>query len=98
MINNEIDDELNNQKNEHNVDPDIIKGKFFEISGSMTRIEAEKSLINEIISQIEDATGQEKKIIRKTAKMFHKSERDQVIQETDDVVNFYDKICSTTKK
>lgn len=82
---------IENQENKNSVDPKIVKGKFTEISGAMLRIEAEKELIKEIVEQISDITGQEKKIISKTAKMYHKAEKDKVLQETDEVVALHDK-------
>lgn len=91
-------DKENKSNNEHSVDPAIIRGKFTEISGAMLRIEAEKELIKEIIQQIEDITGQEKKIITKAAKMYHNSDKDKVMQETDEVIAFHDKIIGITRE
>jgi uncharacterized FlgJ-related protein len=49
-----------------------IKDAMDEISASMTRIEAEKDLIKEIIVELNDNFKISKKILNKMAKTYHK--------------------------
>lgn len=86
-----MQDTENNSKNQHAVDSKVIKQKMIEISASMTRSEAEADLIKEIIEQIAEATGQDKKTIRKAAKVFHRDEKDKALKEAEDVISFVEK-------
>lgn len=63
-----------------------------EISNSMTRIDAEKDLIKDIV----DATSQkfelDKKHVRKLASIYHKQNMTEVKNEYDEVESLYQEI------
>jgi hypothetical protein len=49
-----------------------VKGLVGEVSGSMTRMEAERDLIKEAIKAIADDHDLDKKILRKMCRTYHK--------------------------
>lgn len=63
-----------------------------EISGSMTRIEAERDLIKEIVKDVSDNFQIPKKTVKKIAVTFHKQNLTQVEQEHEEFVELYDKV------
>ena len=54
------------------VDRKKIKDALQEISNSMTRIEAEKDLIKEIVDDLSSSFEFDKKTVRKMARVYHK--------------------------
>lgn len=63
-----------------------------EMSNSMTRIDAEKDLIKDIIQETHDSLGVEKKYIRKLATIWHKQNVNEVKTETDEVMELYEEL------
>jgi hypothetical protein len=63
-----------------------------EMSNSMTRIDAEKDLIKDIIQETHDSLGVEKKYIRKLAIIWHKQNVNEVKTETDEVMELYEEL------
>ena len=74
------------------------KKKFYnaivEISNSMTRTEAERDLINEIIKDLSEEFDINKKIIRKIAKAYHKQNLNEEQQDHDEFVELYEEVVS----
>lgn len=66
-----------------------------EISDSMTRTEAERDLIKEIVKDQSDNLQIPKKVISKIAKTYHKQNLAQEVADHEDFVALYEKI--TTK-
>ena len=60
-----------------------IKGCLHEISNSMTRNEAERDNIREIVNRLHDEFGFKKRMARKLARVFHKRnlEEENALQE-----------------
>lgn len=69
-----------------------IKGKFDEISNSLTRIEAERDLIKEIFSDLKETYEVPPKIARKLAKTYHKRNIQEVVAEHSDFQETYDTV------
>lgn len=69
-----------------------IKDCCFEISSSMTRIEAEKDLIKEAISALAEDTEIPKKYIAKVSRLYHKQNKDAVEAEQGSANDLYDRI------
>jgi hypothetical protein len=69
-----------------------LKGAIQEISNSMTRMEAERDLIKEIIKEQSDQFQIPKKILAKIAKTYHKQNLTQEVEEHEDFVEMYDEI------
>lgn len=69
-----------------------------EISDSMTRTEAERDLIKEIVKDQSDQLQIPKKIISKIAKTFHKQSLHQEVADHEDFVNLYDKVTRADNK
>lgn len=65
-----------------------------ELSNSMTRIDAEKDLMKDIIQETFDSVGVDKKYIRKIAAIYHKQNLTEVKTETDEVMELYDELFS----
>lgn len=63
-----------------------------EISNSLSRIESERDLIKEILSDVEDKFELPKKYTRKVAKIYHKQNISQIQQEQEDLVSIYETV------
>lgn len=63
-----------------------------ELSNSMTRVDAEKDLMKDIIQETHDALGVDKKYIRKLATIWHKQNVNEVKTETDEVMELYEEL------
>ena len=65
-----------------------------EISNSMTRVEAERDLVNEIIKDQSEKFQINKKIIRKIAKAYHKQNLAEEQHDHEEFVELYQEIIS----
>lgn len=63
-----------------------------EISNSMTRIEAERDLIKDIVKDVSDNFQIPRKTVKKIAVTYHKQNLTQVEQEHEEFVDIYDKV------
>jgi hypothetical protein len=63
-----------------------------ELSDSMTRVDAEKDLMKDIIQETYDAIGVDKKHIRKVASIYHKQNLTEVRTETDEIMELYEEV------
>lgn len=73
-------------------DRKAIKDALREISDSMTRMEAEKDLIKDILQTIYDNQKVPKKYTRKLARIYHKQNYTEVQQEQDDLDALYETV------
>jgi len=71
-----------------------VKERLTEISASLTRIEAEREHINEILQDLQDEYELPKKYMRKVAKVYHKQNLNQVKEEFSDVEDIYNAVSS----
>jgi len=69
-----------------------IRDALVEISNSMTRMDAERDLIKNILQDVDDDTGVPKKYIRKMARIYHKQNLNEVKAENDDVETLYETV------
>tara|TARA_Y100000389_G_scaffold160979_1_gene163284 strand:+ start:23 stop:274 length:252 start_codon:yes stop_codon:yes gene_type:complete len=69
-----------------------IAGAIKEISDSMTRMDAEKELITDIIKVTYENHGVDKKHVRKLASIYHKSNMAEVRTENDDIDTLYEEL------
>jgi len=67
-----------------------------EISNSMTRIEAERDLIKNAINDICEEQNLNKKTFRRMAKVYHKQNFRQEIEEQQEFETLYETITNTT--
>jgi uncharacterized protein YukE len=67
-----------------------------EISNSMTRIDAERDLIKTAINDICEEQNLSKKTFRRMAKVYHKQNFKQEIQEQEEFEKLYETITNTT--
>ena len=67
-----------------------------EISKSMTRIDAERDLIKTAINDICEEQNLSKKTFRRMAKVYHKQNFKQEIQEQEEFEKLYETITNTT--
>ncbi|NBP03798.1 MAG: hypothetical protein EBU90_27605 [Proteobacteria bacterium] len=67
-----------------------------EISGSMTRIEAERDFIREAIKNICDEQNLSKKTFRRMAKVYHKQNFTSEIEEHEEFETLYETITNST--
>lgn len=66
-----------------------IKDALQEISDSMTRIQAERDLIKDIVNEVSDTHQLPKKYINKMARIFHKQNFQITQQEQDELESLY---------
>jgi hypothetical protein len=66
-----------------------IKNALQEISDSMTRMEAERDLIKDIIQDVNDNHKLPKKYISKMARIYHKQNFQVTQQETEELEALY---------
>jgi hypothetical protein len=69
-----------------------LQGAIKEISNSLTRTEAERDLIREIVKEQSDKCQVPKKIIAKIAKTYHKQNLTQEVADHEDFVELYEKV------
>ena len=69
-----------------------IKDALIEISASLTRMEAERDLIKDILVEVEDKFELPKKYTRKLARIYHKHNYAEIRQEQDDVETLYETV------
>jgi hypothetical protein len=69
-----------------------IFGAIREISNSMTRIEAERDLIKDIVKDVSDNYQLSRKVVSKMAKVYHKQSLSQTVSEHDEFVETYEEI------
>jgi len=74
-------------------DRKAIKNALQEISSSLTRIEAERDLIKDILQTVQDNQNIPKKYVRKLAKIYHKQNYNEVQQEQDDLETLYETVA-----
>lgn len=79
--------------------PETIKAvnkALQEMSNSMTRIEAERDLIKDIVAGIADDHGVDKKIFRRMARVYHKRNFTTEVQEHAEFENLYETVVGGT--
>jgi archaellum component FlaC len=69
-----------------------ILGAIQEISNSLTRVEAERDLIKDILQDIEDKFELPKKYTRKVAKIYHKQNFKEVQEEQSELETIYETV------
>ena len=69
-----------------------IKKLLAEISGSMTRIEAERDLIRETIKDMSEKFLLPKKTLARMAKVYHKQNYSQEVAEHEEFEDLYETI------
>lgn len=69
-----------------------LQGAIREISNSMTRTEAERDLIREIVKEQSAELQIPKKIISKIAKTYHKQNLTQEVADHEEFVEMYEKV------
>ena len=71
-----------------------VRERLSEISDSLTRIEAERDHINDILSDLQDEYELPKKYMRKVAKVYHKQNINEVKEEFSDIEDIYNAVSS----
>lgn len=64
-----------------------------EISNSLTRVEAERDLIKEVLQRLQDEFEIPKKLSRKLAKVYHKRNFEEEVATQNDFVEIYEKVA-----
>jgi len=71
-----------------------VRDRLNEISNALTRIEAERDHINEILNDLQDDYELPKKHMRKVSRVFHKQNINEVKEEFSDIEDIYNAISS----
>ena len=74
-------------------DRNQVKNRITEISNSLTRIEAERDHINEILTDLQDNYELPKKHMRKVAKVYHKQNLTEMKDEFSDIEEIYNTVA-----
>jgi len=69
-----------------------------EVSNSLTRIEAERDLIKDIVKDVSDTYQLSRKTVNKMAKVYHKQNLSQTVAEHDEFVETYEEITSANNQ
>lgn len=69
-----------------------IRQALQEISDSLTRMEAERDLIKDILQTVEDNYKIKKKYTRRLAKVYHKQNFNQIQQDQQDLETLYESV------
>ena len=75
------------------IDKVKVLGCLQEISNSLTRIEAERDLIKEILQKMQDECEIPKKLSRKLAKVYHKRNYEEEVAEQSDFQTIYENVA-----
>jgi hypothetical protein len=75
------------------IDKAKVLGCLQEISNSLTRIEAERDLIKDILQKMQDEHEIPKKLSRKLAKTYHKRNFDEEVAQQNDFVEVYETVA-----
>jgi len=75
------------------VDKAKVLGCLQEISNSLTRIEAERDLIKEILQKMQDECELPKRLSRKLAKVYHKRNYEEEVAEQSDFQTVYESVA-----
>ena len=70
-----------------------ILGMLQERSNSLTRVEAERDLIKEILDRLQDECEIPKKLGRKLAKVYHKRSFEEEVAQQNDFVDMYEQVA-----
>ena len=70
-----------------------VLGCLQEISNSLTRIEAERDLIKEILQKMQDECEIPKKLARKLARVYHKRNYEEEVAEQSDFQSIYETVA-----
>lgn len=74
-----------------------IKDALIEISASLTRVEAERDLISNIVENICTDHGMDAKVFRKMARTYHKQNFKEEVQDNRDFEDFYESIVENAQ-
>lgn len=75
-----------------------IKDALVEISNSMTRVEAERDLIKDIVKTISDDFDIPKKYVNKMARLYHKQSFYNEQQQNDELTTLYETVVAGPDK
>jgi hypothetical protein len=70
-----------------------VLGCLQEISNSLTRVEAERDLIKEILQKMQDECEIPKKLGRKLARTYHKRNYEEEVAEQSDFQTIYENVA-----
>lgn len=73
-----------------------VRDAINEISNYLTRIEAERDLIKDIVKEVSDTHQIPRKIVRKMAKTYHSQNLTQEVQEHEEFVDLYESVTQTS--
>lgn len=75
------------------VDKAKVLGCLQEISNSLTRVEAERDLIKEVLQKMQDECEIPKKLGRKLARVYHKRNYEEEVAEQSDFQTIYENVA-----
>lgn len=79
-----------------NADKQKLKNAISEMNDSMTRVAAERDLQKEILNKIVDELGLDKKIVRRMAKAYYKSNFSEEVEENNSFEELYTNVLTST--
>lgn len=73
-----------------------LRNAIQEISDSMLRVGAERDLQKEVVNKIAEELTVDKKIVRRMAKVYHKANFKDEVEQNDAFESFYDLVINKT--
>lgn len=73
----------------------IVRDAMGEISASMTRVEAERDLIKEIVKKLNEDHQLPKKALNKMARAYHKQSFTKEVEEQEEFTTLYETVLGT---
>lgn len=73
----------------------IVRDAMGEISASMTRVEAERDLIKEIVKKLNEDHQLSKKALNKMARAYHKQSFTKEVEEADEFQTLYETVLGS---
>lgn len=73
-----------------------VRQAMGEISASMTRIEAERDLIKEIVNKLNDEHNLPKKALSKMARAYHKQSFTKEVEEQEEFQTLYETVLGSS--
>ena len=76
------------------MDPQKVRAAIVELDNSMTRTDAERDLQKEIISKVSEEQGIDKRVVRKMARAYHKSNFQDETAQNEEFETTYTNVMS----
>ena len=78
------------------IDRKVLRKAVLELNDSMTRADAEREVQRDIIAEINDRLGVDKKLVRRMARAYFKANFSKEIEDNNSFESFYEAVMQKT--